>query len=393
MTIVRMTYDLFCSVSLGTFSEPYCTNGAINNAYVLLFLLPAIPTAKYIFIDRTEKRSAIIASFKSKKKGGAQDAAQPLVAEAPDSIIRYFQLFQPQQSLRDPNKWEASLRSIYEQHNGWKLHFVAWLLLLAANAVFLWMCRQSVIEWIAGQSINGGRYPLAVVTAIAGGYMFGTYDMLLRTSNRYLLPRHLYEAAFRIMVAVPMGYSLSQFANPSLAVPLSFSLGAFPTGTLFTMIRRIVPDKLSSNVAEELKSSALLKLPTVSQISAESLYDVGIGNISQLALEDPVILSIRTGLPFIYVTDCTCQALLQKYFGEYAVTAHKVGLQGSCECKNLFNDLKSEDEAVKTIANATVKVLCDAMSLPKEAVENLLSEIAMDPLTEFYAQWWNESAN
>lgn len=269
-----------------TFAETcwdlFFPHAAINIVYLLLLLLIAFPVLSFLLSGYWSKREAIVESFNQ------------------TSTFLYLNIFQPQSAPGqitelDGGKWRNRLRDIYRRHNGLSDYWISCGLLMASSAVLLWMCRQSAIFWSISNSITTKPYPLEVVVAIMGGYLYAYYDMILRFGSRDLLPRHLYDASFRILIAVPFAYSLSMILNGALSVPMSFAFGALPTGTLFTILRRYVSKAVSQLVGlqdDEPKEAALTQLPAVSQLAQERLRDVGVGNVSQLMLADPVILCV-----------------------------------------------------------------------------------------------------
>jgi hypothetical protein len=129
-------------------------------------------------------------------------------------------------------------------------------------------------------------------------------DQLGRFASRDFTSSLVSNGVFRLLIAVPFGYSIQTFANPAFGIPLAFLIGAFPTNSLFTIARRLVGQKL--NLGEEAADGKLQleSLQDITRTNAERFLDEGVSTIAELAWIDPIDLSIRANRDFNYVVDC-----------------------------------------------------------------------------------------
>ena len=119
-------------------------------------------------------------------------------------------------------------------------------------------------------------------------------------------------------------------------------LGAFPTGTLFTIARRLASTQLGVADDPQGQGLELEQLQSISKTNAERFYDEGIATIVQLAYTDPIDLTIRTNFDFTYVVDCFSQALLWIYFTDKSKGLAMYSLRGAQEVSSLMNSLQPD---------------------------------------------------
>lgn len=236
---------------------------------------------------------------------------------------------------------------------------------------------------------KSGRLSLSdlAVAALLGGFTWVISDQLSRARRRDFTAHDVYNSVFRSLLSIPLGLSVAVFCDEKFKAAVAFFLGAFPTSSLFTIIRRLGADRLKISDDAVEGSPELEKLPSVGRAFAERLRDEGLSSIAKLAYSDPIALCIRTNKPFPYITDCVSQALLWMYVGEKLDKLSPLGLRGAQEVSYLLDELKEPDtkvQAEKSLAEAA-KVL----DIDKDAVLKTFSEVAYDPYTEFLVQIWH----
>jgi hypothetical protein len=164
------------------------------------------------------------------------------------------------------------------------------------------------------------------VSAIAGAYMWVFSDFISRGRRSHFVIADVNRGTLRFIVAVPLAYALGAALQPEVGVPIGLFLGAFPTDTVFKLIRRQATLKLG--MQDDLSAEAphqLEQLVTVDTKTAEAFADEGISSVSQLAYCDPVDLAMRSGLAFGQVSDCASEALAFIYLGK----ERRIGSDGS----------------------------------------------------------------
>jgi len=218
-------------------------------------------------------------------------------------------------------------------------------------------------------------------------------DQLTRFRDRDFTSFDVYNGVFRLLIAVPLGYSLASFGNPSLKISIAFILGAFPTSTLFTIARRLGAKQfgLGDDAVKNSTDSELEKLQSVGKETAERLCDEGISSIGALAWTDPIDLTIRTNLEFSFVVDCISQALLWIYTHDDTPQLYVLSLRGAQEVAAFIDDLQSPDALTQAEAEKTLEEAAARVKVPKEAFHQTLLEVAQDPSTKFLVKIWADS--
>jgi hypothetical protein len=283
------------------------------------------------------------------------------------------------------------LAAHYDKHFSRRSFICPGIIGLAVAATLIIPCGASIHNWLRQQDIQSGPFPMVVVLAIAGGYVWVLFDVILKSYNQFLTPRDLYWAAFRLVICVPAGYALGAL-NSTLTYPIAFCLGALPAWTIRSIARRIV---YRSTLTDDPRSdyfSQLVALPSVDIDAAQAMYDEGITCIDQLASWDPVKLTIRLGQPFTYVVAIMSDALLWVYLrSPEKLDAFRVcGVNGAYDCALLSYDLyDTEDVDDRKDARDIVKHLAkDVLKIPTAGIKLLLYDVANDPNTRFiYAVW------
>jgi hypothetical protein len=176
-------------------------------------------------------------------------------------------------------------------------------------------------------------------------------------------------------------------------------LGSFPTGTLFTIARRLASSKLGVADDPQTQGLELEQLQSISKTNAERFYDEGIATIVQLAYGDPIDLTIRTNFEFTYVVDCVSQALLWIYFTDKTKSLAMYSLRGAQEASSLMSSLRpdpppageelsSEARQEQAQAQATLEAVAAALGTTVPAITDTMLQVSEDPYTEFLCRVW-----
>jgi hypothetical protein len=251
--------------------------------------------------------------------------------------------------------------------------------------------------------------PLIATSAIAGAYAFVIWDIIGRVAKRNLGPTDILGAAIRLAIAIPLGYSFSALLKDDLGPFIAFAAGAFPLQTGQTALQRLANKQLGLEMGADSAVDQVTRLSGIDQPTADRIEDADITTIAELAYCDPVQLSMRTHLPFAYISDIVAQALAWIYFEDRLKKLRPIGLRGALEFRTLFqwaaqNSKKLVPDAKAATDSAAAEVVIDlgnitsafaetALALiPKAAkavdmseVEflNVALQIAYDPYTQF----------
>jgi hypothetical protein len=167
-------------------------------------------------------------------------------------------------------------------------------------------------------------------------------------------------------------------------------VAAFPTNTLFALMRRLLSQNLKLSDVPMSGETQLKVLPGIDVLNAERFAAEDITTIAQLAYHDPVELTMRTNFDYSYIVDCLSQALLFIYVGEeYLDKLALQGIRGSYEMRVICLDLDSDDPLVVETAKEKLRAVAKAINYPSsEALEKVAQESGCDPCTVFIYESW-----
>jgi hypothetical protein len=348
----------------GTTADPIAKLGLAIGLLLTIALL-VVPPIVHLWTGWSRRRDDIVGQLS--KRG----------------IALYFKQFRPASRPKPGESDETRFEREYGVAYG-RRHYVYPLALLTGTGVFLlWLVLRYGVDAITKTGSND--LPVLAVAAIAGAYFWVVLDLVRRCHGRDLAPLDLNRASLRMAVAIPIGYTFTATFGDS-AVWLAFLLGALPLDTLTMYARRLVNARLNVNTDDPAVSDVTL-LDGVTKASAEQLRDAGVSTINQLALSDPIDLSIRTNLPMTYVTDCVSQALAFDYLKKDGMDfAQKYFLRGAVEINTLVSNLKSACEERSSPAKLTLKLLAADLKMDQDVLRQQLEvEISGDTHTQFLA--------
>ncbi len=311
-----------------------------------------------------------------------------IYSDQQNAIKTYFKQFHPRYE-RDEQDQVRRFEKYYDTQYGRKRFILPIVLFLLVAAFLLFQC----LLWVQSNdsAILNPPSKIVGVFAVFGAYMWVLNDQITRWWYADLSPGDLYWACFRFVVAVPLGYAISQFAAENIGPAVAFLLGAFPTDSLFSLMRKLGRQKLGLGEGSENVESELQSLHGVDARKAERFGEEGITTVSQLAYYDPIKLTIRTNLGYSYIVDCVSQALLWIYTERDQDKWRKVGLRSAFEIINLSDSLSGTDEGEKEKAEAIVKLLASQLNTDAVAVRNIVEEVAGDPYSEFIYYTWADN--
>jgi len=222
------------------------------------------------------------------------------------------------------------------------------------------------------------------IAAIAGAYMFAVSDMVLSVRRKSLNVADIYWYVLRLVLAVPIGIAATASAPGATAATVALGLGTFPMDTLTKLLRRLTDKPL--NVAETDQAPDLIKLEGVTVPIASSLSAEGVESVEQLLGMDPILLAIRTGLPFKFILQLSAQAVVWRHLGEAAGRLVPIDLAYAQQVARLVQAVDDRPELRKNLLSAVATRLKNGAGdtvLEDDTILFILRSVADDSYTKF----------
>lgn len=298
----------------------------------------------------------------------------------------YYNRFYPSRKI-DPKDRVRIFRRDFGKTYGRRKYVFPLLILAFLSGWGLWGAAGTIRVWVKVASPDA-TYAIdeIAVGALLGGLTWVISDNLGRFRSRDFTSHDVYNGVFRLLIAVPLGYSLGSFLDAKFKVAVAFLLGVFPTTTLFTIARRLASKQLglASDAIDGGGGAELEKLQSVAKVTAERFRDEGVSSIVALAWTDPIDLTIRTNFEFSFVVDCISQALFWIYVRDDIQQLYVLSLRGAQEVSTFMDNVKSGDAgAKKTLGEAAGR-----LKVSEEALLQTLAQVCEDPSTRFIVNIW-----
>ncbi len=188
--------------------------------------------------------------------------------------------------------------------------------------------------------------PFVAVAAMTGAYILVSLETIGRVTRRDLLPDDLYLSALRLAAAVPLGYAFAVLVGGAAAPFVALAITAFPLHQIGDFLRRLASQRLGLAPQVPFVSNDVpSRLSGVDHTVCERLSAIGVDTITQLAYSDPVLLTMRTSLSFVFVLDVVSQALAWVYLEGRLDKLRPMGLRGSFELAVLSHECQIEGPA------------------------------------------------
>ncbi len=214
-------------------------------------------------------------------------------------------------------------------------------------------------------------------------------DQLVRYQKNDFTYHDVYNGVYRLLIAIPLGLSLSSFVQNVVAVPFVFLLASFPIQTLLKFSRRLVSQKLGLGETDiENGQLELQQLQGMSLNNSERYQDEGISTIAELAWADPIDLMIKTNKDFSFVIDSISQSLLWIYFEKETKLLYKYSLRGAQEICTFLDDLDSSKPKTKAAADETRDKCAELLSMTPQTFIFTLLSVRDDPYSQFLFKIW-----
>ena len=233
-----------------------------------------------------------------------------------------------------------------------------------------------------------------IIAALSGAYLFSVSDSVMSIRRRSLNTSDIYWYALRAFLAVPIGYFFSKTFNFGTSDTtrtwtdfLAFSIMVLPIDILMKQIRRKAYVALSSDQQEESGDQLLTLTGVTSPIVALFLSE-GVYSVEQVATTDPVLLSIRTGLPFRFVLRVGSLAIVRRHLGDAAQYLAAIGYADAVSIFDLHEHQLERADEFNAVCDQIRTILSNHVGYPieKGTVVSKLTAIAGEEYTKMIAK-------
>lgn len=266
------------------------------------------------------------------------------------------------------------------------------LVLLTATVVVSGLVA-AVLPTIAPEAIRlaVGTIPSAAVAGGAGAYVWGLYELLDRFQREDLTPMAINRLWVRFFVAIALGGIVGGSFVAPVNLLVGFGIGAFPLRTVRDWLQSAVSARLHLKQREDHREPDLQSLQGCSDEIILRLQDDGIYEASHLAMTDPLLLYLKTNLPWKTILDLIDQALLYGYVTSHLPDLRQLGIRGALEMSELAERVDSNEAARGEDLTAMVGGLAGTLGIPEEAVRNLFWTLRQDAQVLLIGYLWEDA--
>ena len=302
----------------------------------------------------------------------------------------YLELYHPSEAtdLKDDKATSSTFNAVYDHWFGRdRLLRPAWFASVFI-VVYLFLSAIRAAKALFPRSPAATAIPLNIdliaVASMAGAYVLVSMDTISRVTRRDLLPEDLYLTTLRLAACVPLGYAFASLVAGSPQAPfIALALTAFPLQQLAVFLQQIGAKQLGVSMqAQPVSADVPSQLAGVEVTVCDRFAAIGVNSISQIAYGDPVLLTVRTSLNFLYILDVVNQSLAWIYLEMKLAKLRPIALRGAVEMKEFYGRYVAGDASAVIIMGELATLL--EMSL--EQTKNMFSKIASDPRVSFLAQ-------
>jgi hypothetical protein len=258
---------------------------------------------------------------------------------------------------------------------------------------FLLTCyaAQSVAHWsiiyLADDPSGRTAHALAIAAAaIAGAYVFVSLEAIGQVARRDVAAEDLCFHALRYMGCVPVAFALASLVKNDAALIIAFAAGAFPLPMIARIIRQDTQKRLGVTPTSDTQADLITKLLGVDDAVFARMNEIGVTSIGQMAWSDPIALTMRTNLGFMFVIDLVSQALAWSYLGTKLETLRPMGLRGAYEIRVLMNEANDAASPLNANAIDLIPQAAAAVGLTLPEFLNAAHQVADDATAEFLVE-------
>jgi hypothetical protein len=256
--------------------------------------------------------------------------------------------------------------------------------LVSAAGLVLFLVRVAP-QHFGGQVAQIDRIPQPFFYGIAGGFLWGLYDLLRRFQEADLTPVCLCYVTMRIFIVGILSCILSVVFSEQMTPLIAFALGAFPVQTLWRFLKIQAKDKIKLSEEEGVPTKADLNvLPGMTKRTIEQLDRLSIENIEQLAYTNPVKLLAQTNLDWELILNMVDQAVLGSYIGAERIDILRpAGIRGATDLAALYDGITCNITEANTKSERLLGESALRLGLSRDYLESVLRNVVSCPQVRF----------
>ena len=304
-----------------------------------------------------------------------------------EACAEYFSRFGGRDGLA-PATARQAFEQLYDKGYGRGYYVVPFILFGATGATAVLMTVWSGLHHLGYLNNPIFDLPKIALSAIAGAYLWVLNDHISRARRRDFSPSDVLWATLRLIVAIPMGYTVAALAGKDFGPFVAFAMGAFPLSDLLSLMRSLAEKKFDIKSDQSVDPGGTIHLQGVNKQIAERLDDEDLGTILQVAYCDPVQVVMRSNLPFLVVTDYISQALAWTYLEDDLAKVRKFGLRGAIEITDFLYTYQDASAAGHADVVAALPVIAAELKQNSQVLLFVFQQIAGDPYAIFLCKIW-----
>ncbi len=331
--------------------------------------------------------------------------------DAPPAMTREEKERRRARRALDDNPYISDLFVTFDDCHAWRQYFLPLVLLGILTigisvVVYVWVRMQLTPGWRGGPI---AALPLPIVMALAGGYVWSLYQIVMRVRSDEMGPGDLIELSLGLISCVPIGYAMSLITPDAgtLRSLVAFSVSAFPMRELQrflqeqTMKRAFAAD-LPARSQRPTERHLGTAIEGVSDQALVRLAELRVVTVLEMAYSDPIRIMVNTGYPLPLVVDWIDQSVLALYTGEKRAELTKMGLRCSLDVYEFVeqhhlwtvdpNDPDDPDKGSRGTLMGddadALRIVAAKLDVDKQLVHDLFLRIYSDPQVVVLRRLW-----
>lgn len=240
-----------------------------------------------------------------------------------------------------------------------------------------------------------GEMILDIPTTVKVGFIGGTFYALFAVVTRYrstdIPPGLVLQLSFQIVFAAAIAYIASSPAEGFVELAIAFGVGFVPYSDLTQWIRLRAQTRLGIALHEPGPlTRGLGEIQGITPHQRERLSEEGILSVQNLALSNPLVLTLGTTYPVSQIIDWINQASLRIYMSaEMADKLGRLGIRGITDFAKVEGYI-DDDNINANERKKFIETIARVLETDSAAVLHFVRQQAKDPKVKLLSLAWNE---